>query len=133
MSMRRSKITCVFDFFLYLLFFGSTGIISYFLWTRVHWLLAIILAFPIYRVIGYPIIFMTAPLYNWLTPENKAWSIACKAFYEDDHDTFSRMSEALDIWDKDGDSVNLWEFCELIKNEKTTRTQESKTTLRDRL
>ena len=118
MSLRKSKITCVFDFFLYLLIIGSAILVAYFLWTRVHWLLAIILAFPIYRVIGYPIIFLTAPLYNWLTPENKAWSIFCKALHEGDDDTASRLMEAIERWDDGGDCVDLQECCKRIRKHK---------------
>jgi len=102
MSLRKSKITCVLDFFLYLLIIGSAILIAYFLWTRVHWLLAIILSFPIYRVIGYSIIFLTAPLYNWLTPENKAWSIFCKTMDEVDSYTSSTMMEAIERWNDGG-------------------------------
>ena len=120
MSLRRSKITCVFDFFLYLLSFGITVVITYFLWTRIHWLLAIILAFPIYRVIGYPFIFLTAPLYNWLTPENKAWSIFCKALHEGDDDTASRLMEAIERWDDGGDCVDLQECCKRVRDGKST-------------
>lgn len=132
MSMRKSKITYVFDFFLYLLFFGSTGIITYFLWTRVHWLLAIILAFPIYRVIGYPIIFLTAPLYNWLTPENQLWSIGCKAMFDFDDDIASKAFEAIERWDDGGDCEDLKECYKCTKDEKLMRSKEPQTALRDR-
>ena len=119
MSLRKSKITCVFDFFLYLLFIGITVIITYILWTKVHWLLAIILAYPIYRVIGYPIIFITAPLYDWLTPEWKAWSIFCKALDQGDNYTSSIMQEAIDRWDEKGDLTYLQESCKLVKDRKS--------------
>lgn len=114
MSMRRSKITCIFDFFLYLLFFVITGVIIYFLWIRIHWLLAIILAFPIYRVIGYSITFLTAPLYNWLTPENKLWSIGCKAIFDYDNDTALKALETIERWNEDGDCAELQECCKCI-------------------
>jgi len=116
--MRRSKITCLFDFFLYLLIISSTAVVTYFLWTRIHWLLAIILALPVYRVIGYRLISLTAPLYNWLTPENKAWWIGCKALHDGDHDTASRMFESIERWDE-GDCVNLQECCKNIGDGKS--------------
>lgn len=121
--MRRSKITCFFDFFLYLLIISSTVVVTYFLWTRIHWLLAIILAFPIYRVIGYPFIFLTTPLYDWLTPENKAWSIACKALFECDHDRASRMFEAIERWDE-GDCTALQECCNGMRDGKSTSSND---------
>ena len=124
MSLRKSKITCVLDFFLYLLIIGSVILIAYFLWTRVHWLLAIILAFPIYRVIGYSIIFLTAPLYNWLTPENKAWSIFCKTMDEVDSYTSSTMMEAIERWNDGGDCVDLQECCKRVRDGKSTSLNE---------
>jgi len=124
MSLRKSKITCVFDFFLYLLIIGSAILIAYFLWTRAHWLLAIILAFPIYRVIGYSIIFLTAPLYNWLTPENKAWSIFCKTMDEVDSYTSSTMMEAIERWNDGGDCVDLQECCKRVRDGKSTSLNE---------
>ena len=120
MSLRKSKITCVFDFFLYLLIISSSIVIAYFLWTRVHWLLAIILAFPIYRVVGYSFIFLTAPLYNWLTPENKAWSIFCKTMDDVDSYPSSAMMEAIERWNDGGDSAELLECCKRIKDGNST-------------
>jgi len=113
--LRKSKLTCIFDFILYLLFFASTGVITYFLWTKLHWILAIILAYPIYRVIGYPIILLTAPLYNLLTPENKLWSIFCSALHEGDNHTASKMKEAIERWNNCGDQSYLQEYSKRVK------------------
>ena len=113
--LRKSKLTCIFDFILYILFFASTGVITYFLWTKLHWILAIILMYPIYRVIGYPIILLTAPLYNLLTPENKAWSIFCNALHEGDNHTASKMKEAIERWNNCGDQSYLQEYSKQVK------------------
>jgi hypothetical protein len=131
MSLRKSKITCVFDFFLYLLIIGSASLITYILWKRIHWLLAIILAFPIYRVIGYFIIFLTAPLYNWLTPENKAWSIFCNTMDDVDSNTSSIIMEAIERWNDGGDCSDLQECCKRVRDGKSTslNTDMSKVTV----
>jgi hypothetical protein len=66
-------------------------------------------------VIGYSITFLTAPLYNWFTPENKVWSIGCKAMFDFDDDTASKAFEAIERWNDDGDYVELQECCKRIK------------------
>ena len=112
LPLRKSKITHVFDFFLYLIIIGSAILIAYFLWTKVYWLLAIILAYPIYRVIGYPLILLTAPLYYWLTPENKAWSLFIKDLHEGDTCTASKVKEAIEKWNNCGNCEDLQECCQ---------------------
>jgi hypothetical protein len=119
-SLRRSKITYAMDiFFLYPLIFINTFIIIYFLWINTHWLLAILLMYPIYRVIGNLIIDLTTPLYNLLTPENKAWSKYCKAIYKFDLETTEILEDAIEKWDNGGDCKSLRESCKQIKLKKS--------------
>ena len=84
--MRKSEITLFWDFIRHLLIIIGTFTVLYFLWTRVHWLLAIILILPVYIVVLNFFGFLTLPLY-FFTPERRAYSNAEKALIKGDTST----------------------------------------------
>lgn len=84
--MRKSEVTLFWDFIRHLLIMTCTFVVTYFLWTRVHWALAVILILPIYIVMLNFFGFLTLPLY-YFTPERKAYSSAEKALIKGDTDT----------------------------------------------
>ena len=94
--MHKSEVTCFWDFVRHLLIISGTIAVLYVSWTRVHWLLAIILALPVYVVMLNIVGLLTLPLY-FLTPERKVASKAWKAIDEGD---FNTASEILDEYEK---------------------------------
>jgi Flp pilus assembly protein TadD len=76
--MRKSKVTIFWDFIRHLLILVSTVVALYFLWIRINWVLAIIVAIPVYIVMRIIFGFLTLPLYV-LTPETMVCSMALKA------------------------------------------------------
>ena len=90
--MRKSEVTLFWDFTRHLLIMTGTVIVTYFLWTRVHWLLAAILFIPVYVVMLNLFGFLTLPLY-FLTPECKVFSSAEKALLKGDTSTALQIIE----------------------------------------
>lgn len=89
--MRKSKVTIFWDFIRHLLILVSTVVALYILWIRVHWVLAILVAIPVYIVMRIILGFLTLPLY-FLTPETKVYSMVEKA--SDKGDDPSALLEA---------------------------------------
>ncbi len=91
--MRKSVITWFLDIVRHLLIITGTVTVLCLSLTRVHWLLAIILAIPVYVVMFHLVDFLLLPLY-FLTPEHRVVSMALKAIEEGDFSTALRVLEA---------------------------------------
>jgi hypothetical protein len=102
--MRKSKTTTFYDLIRYLLILSGTVITFYFLWTKIHPVLAILAAIPVYIVMLNLFGFLTLPLY-FFTPESKAASRALKAAEEGDTSISSRIIEAYEKGEKIEDFI----------------------------
>ena len=90
--MHKSEVTCFWDLIRYLLIITSTIIITYFLWTKVHWLLAVVFVIPVYIVMLNLFGFLTLPLY-YFTPERRTASNTMDAIEKGDIDTALKIVE----------------------------------------
>lgn len=100
--MRKSEVTTFWDLLRHLLITIATVIVVYVLWTRIHWLLAVILLFPVYVVMLNFFGFLTLPLY-YFTPERKAYSSAEKALIEGDT---SRALQIMKDYEKGASTIS---------------------------
>jgi hypothetical protein len=91
--MDKSARTWLLDCVRYLLIISGTVTAMCLCGARVHWLLPIIAAIPVYVVVFCLADFLTLPLYL-LTPEHRVASVALNAIEEDDFDTALRVLEA---------------------------------------
>jgi lipoprotein NlpI len=96
--MRKSKVTILWDLIRHLLILVSTVVPLYFLWIRIHWVLAIIVAIPVYIVMRIIFGFLTLPLYV-LTPETMVCSMVLKAADKgDDSSVLLEAYEKGELW-----------------------------------
>jgi len=105
--MRESKVTIFWDFIRHVLVLVSTVVALYFLWTRIHWVLAIIVAIPVYIVMRIIFGFLTLPLY-FFTPERKVLSMAEKALDKGDGSAL----KILEAYEKGNSGKRIKENCQ---------------------
>lgn len=88
--MRETGVTWFLDIVRHLIEIGGTVTVIYLSWTLVHWLLAFILAIPIYLAVSSFVDFLVVPLYL-LTPENRSLSKVLYAIEDGDFSTALRV------------------------------------------
>ena len=91
--MRKSATTWFLDSFRYLLIIIAGVAVLYLAWIRVHWMLSIVAAIPVFFVMFCFVYLLMLPLY-FQTPENRVVSRVFKALGEVDFDKALRVLEA---------------------------------------
>jgi hypothetical protein len=95
--MRETLVTWFLEIARHLIRIAGTVTVIYLSWTMVHWLLALILAIPIYLAVSGFVDILVVPLYL-LTPENRSLSKVLNAIGEGDFSTALRVLKAHDGW-----------------------------------
>jgi hypothetical protein len=95
--MRETGVTWFLDIVRHLIKIAGTVTVTYLSWTVVHWLLAFVLAIPIYLAVSGFVDFLAVPLYL-LTPESRSLSKVLYAIEEGDFSTALRVLKAHEKW-----------------------------------